>query len=216
MPDTIRLHEAESHDARPSAAELGAFICRGRTPNAPPILLYALTLLCGFFGGGLTIGCMSMVTSYLPAERQGGYIGVGIGLVILLFGAVTFHSGRSRRYVNRVDFFQNGIAVWRGSHGERWFYSQLVGVNVTVIRPASWWSPMKWFLLILAVVGIHSIDDRGITSFEHCFGGGRVSVLIVGQQSIEVVGPGYRRLEYLGGIVADYFGPHVVDRMQAA
>lgn len=178
-------------------SDLGAYIGRSRTSGAPFWLLYALGTVFALAGIGLAIGCYSMLQSQLPMEVQGGRIGIGVGLVLLLFGGVMLHSGYAKSHADRVELFENGVRIVGGaSHGE-WHFDELETLRIVVIKPGSWLSFQgikSWCLLAVRVVEFRTVEEHQVSSFDHLFGGGYVSVRVSGKDEITASSPGLSRL----------------------
>lgn len=177
--------------------DLGAYIGRSRTSGAPFWLLYGLGTVFSLAGIGLAIGCYPMLQSQLPMEVQGGRVGVGVGMVLLLFGGLLLHSGYTKSHADRVELFENGVRIVGGaSHGE-WRFDQLESLRLVVIKPGSWLSFQgikSWCLLALRMVEFRTVDEHRVSSFNDLFGGGCVSVRVVGMDEVTAASPGLSRL----------------------
>jgi len=176
---------------------LGGYIGRGRTDGAPFWLLYVLGTIFSLFGIVLAIGCFAMLQSQLPMEVQGGRIGVGVGLVLLLFGGLMLYSGYAKSHADRIELFENGIRVVGGVFNGAWHFDQLSALRIVVIQPGSWLSFQRiksLCLLVLRMVEIRTIDGVIVTSADDLFGGGYVCVSVNGSKEVEARSPGLSRL----------------------
>lgn len=177
--------------------DLGGYIGRGRTDGAPFWLLYLLGTIFSLFGIVLAIGCFAMLQSQLPMEVQGGRVGVGVGVMLLLFGGLMLYSGYVKSYADRIDLFEKGIRVVGGVSNGAWRFEQLSVLRIVVIKPCSWLSfqGIKSFcLLALRMVETWTIDGVRVTSFDCLFGGGYVCASVSSSNEIEARSPGLTRL----------------------
>ena len=177
--------------------DLLEFIGRGRTNGAPFWLLYGLGTVFTVFGVGLAIGCYPMMQSQLPIEAQGGRIGVGVGLAMLLFGGLMINSGYTKSIADRVEFFGNGLRVVGGVCDGAWRFEQLKTLKIVIIKPGPWLSVegfKAWCTLALRAIEIRTVQGVVVTTDDYLFGGGEVCLSVNGADEITARSPGLSRL----------------------
>ena len=176
--------------------DLWEFIGRGRTNGAPFWLLYGLGTVLTVFGVGLAIGCYPMMQSQLPFEAQGGRIGVGVGLAMLLFGGLMIYSGYAKTIADRVEFFENGLRVVGGVCDGAWRFEQLTSLKIVIIKPGPWLSfeGIKAWCMLPWAIEIRTVQGVAVTTDDYLFGGGEVSLSVNGADEITARSPGLSRL----------------------
>ena len=198
--------------------EFGGFIARGRTNAAPHWLLYGLAVSSICVGGLLAIGCSPMLFSNLPAEVQGGRIGVGVGAMLFMFGGLMIYSARSKSITHRVDFFEKGVKICGGPNNGSWLFEDLEQFAVTVIRPGPRLSLKAGYccLMILChTVIIWQVDGVSVSSHDFLSGGGGIRLSVEGQTIVHAGGLKVAKLEAIGKAASAALGMQVATIVQA-
>lgn len=159
-------------------AQIGEFICRGRTNIVGGVVSYGLGALFLLFGTLLGVGTAPMLFEDLPMAKQGGIIGVVLGAMMVLFGSLLIYSHRKKQHVVSVDFYTRGVELIGGTGREQWRYEDLPCIAVAVIEPQPRTVVNVLMHLIHAALGLILLksysDGTTISTSEMIFGGGKV------------------------------------------
>ncbi|HQX51028.1 MAG TPA: hypothetical protein PLR25_14035 [Planctomycetaceae bacterium] len=212
------VNSAELLSTELFSAEPDECIGYGKTDAAPPWIMIGLAAVFMLFGVGLAAGCSPMLFSQLPAEAQGGAVGVGVGVIMALFAALLVHSAKSKAIVHGVRFYRNGIRL-HGSRNETLQpYGDLKQFHVVAIRPGRRLSVRGVFYFLIHLVGGHFVwTDQGVqvTSFNYLSGGGGVTLATSAAKPLHLGGLNVAQLEAIALAAEKALGRNVSLTLQA-